>query len=348
MLLLQAPDGGFCTGSLVAPDVVLTAAHCQLAAGWTAHVMSGDEPVASQEVIEAVFHRYHDGGDAFADHDISLARLAGPLPAEPVPFATAPLEANPAGDTLVVVGFGVDNGFELTGGGVKRVAGLPITLVADDYVQAERRATSICYGDSGGPAFLSIDGVLTVFGVTRSLFGPCTGASQFTRVDTYAVDFVLPYVDSWSGPCPWDETCTTDGCRTPDPDCAPCGVDGICSTGCPTVDLDCPRAGNFGDACSSREDCESLLCVDGEDGERFCTETCDDVDRFCPAGYVCQASEEARTCMVDAGDDQGGCGVAGRHTSSRRPGFAFLLALALSCLACSRGPRRRRRCPGTA
>src|SRR5262245_4643268 len=36
VLLLQRPDGAFCTGTLVAPDVVLTAAHCGLTSDWTA------------------------------------------------------------------------------------------------------------------------------------------------------------------------------------------------------------------------------------------------------------------------------------------------------------------------
>lgn len=72
VLLLENPDGGYCTGSLVAPDVVLTAAHCQIAPGATASVMSFDEPIASQDVVEVVSHRYHNGGDAKREGDFSI------------------------------------------------------------------------------------------------------------------------------------------------------------------------------------------------------------------------------------------------------------------------------------
>ena len=87
MVILESAEGGYCTGTLVARNVVLTAAHCQVAPDWIATVMSFDEPVASDEVVAVVSHRYHKGGNANADHDISLARLAHELPAEPLPFA---------------------------------------------------------------------------------------------------------------------------------------------------------------------------------------------------------------------------------------------------------------------
>lgn len=338
VVLLAMPDG-FCTGSLVAPDVVLTAAHCQLAAGATATVMSFDEPVADQEVVEVAFHRYHNGGDVLSDHDLSLARLAGELDVDPLPFVTAPLEEYPLGASLLAVGFGVDDGDALTGGGVKRVASFSINWATADVLEGGEFGTSTCYGDSGGPALMTIDGVQTVVGVTRSGTLNCRGPSQWTRVDAYAADFVTPFVDAWSGPCRWDGTCVTEGCRTPDPDCAPCGVDGTCTAGCDTLDLDCPLAGFFGDACSSTDDCESRLCVEGEDGETTCSQTCDDVATFCPGGYRCQAA----VCVAQAADEGCSCRAGGGSS-----GLVAMLALLLSRLACSRGPGRRRRCPGTA
>lgn len=340
VLFLQAPDGGYCTGTLVAPDVVLTAAHCGLTAEWTATVMSVDQPIASRDVVEVVFHRYFADARYMTDHDLSLARLSGDLPAEPVPFVTAPFDQPPFGKNVVGVGFGMDDGVGLTGGGVKRVGVFPITWATADYLQGGDRATSVCYGDSGGPAFLSIDGVPTLVGVTSGTAETCRYLSRWTRVDMYAGEFVTPYVDAWSGPCARDGTCVTEGCRTADPDCGPCGVDGICSSGCDALDLDCPLAGFFGDACGSPDDCESRLCVEGEDGETACSRTCDDVESFCPSGYLCDERDGTKVCVTRASDE--GCSAAGGAGGG--PAAAALL---LSCLACSRAPRRRRRCPGT-
>jgi len=340
VLLLQRPDGAFCTGTLVAPDVVLTAAHCGLTPDWTATVMSVDEPIASRDVVDVVFHRYYGHGDFMTAHDLSLAKLSGDLPVEPIPFVTAAFDRPPVGESVVGVGFGVDDGADLTGGGVKRVAVFPISYVSADYLESGGPGVSVCYGDSGGPAFLDLDGVQTVVGVTSGTGETCRNVSRWTRVDMYAGEFVVPFVDAWSGPCAWDGTCVTEGCRTADPDCGPCGIDGICSAGCDVLDLDCPLAGVLGDACSSPDDCESRLCVEGGDGQTTCSETCDGVEHFCHAGYLCEEQTGTKVCVMKA-PDEGGCAVA---ADGRPVGPAVLL---LSCLACSRGPRRRRRCPGT-
>ncbi len=344
VVILESAEGGYCTGTLVARNVVLTAAHCQVAPDWIATVMSFDEPVASDEVVAVVSHRYHKGGNANADHDISLARLAHELPAEPLPFVTAAFDQPPLGATILGVGFGADDGVALTGGGVKRVGTFSIAWATADYlVGGEYGASSVCYGDSGGPALLSIDGVLTVVGVTTGTGETCRRQSWWTRVDTYAAEFLTPFVDAWSGPCQSDGRCVTEGCRTPDPDCAPCGVDGVCSAGCDALDLDCPLAGFFGDACSSSDDCESRLCVEGGDGEETCSQTCDGVDRFCPSGYRCEPADGTSVCVAEGAE---GCGASGGGGSGGATAGLALLALLLSRPACSRGRRRRRRCPG--
>ncbi len=345
VLLLENPDGGYCSGSLIAADVVLTAAHCQMQPGAVATVMAYDQRMASETVAEVVFHRYHNGGDAFADHDLSLLHLAGPLAEEPVPFVVAPLPDTAIGQTLTVVGLGVIDGSDHSGGQVKRVADFPVSDENRDYLTGGTDGTSICYGDSGGPAFLDIDGVATQVGVTRSHYRDCTGLSQWTRVDTYAGEFVIPFLDSWSGPCRLDGTCVTDGCRTADPDCAPCGVDGVCSTGCPEIDLDCPVAGFLTDPCASDDDCESRRCIEDPYGVvgRYCTSECDSYPG-CTLDTECQEQDGARLCLIPPAqepDEGGGCAVA----ADEQP--LGLVALLVSCLACSRGPRRRRRCPGT-
>jgi hypothetical protein len=339
VLLLEKPSGRYCSGSLVAPNVVLTAAHCQIEPGAEAIVMDFDERLDSQLVVEVVSHRYHKGGDSFSDHDIALVRLADDLAEAPLPIKVARDESNLIGAELTVVGLGVVDGVALNGGGEKRVGTFIVTSAIKDYITGdggdERR--SICFGDSGGPALLDVDGTATVIGVTRSHAGICERESEWTRVDSYAAEFVVPFIDAWSGPCRLDATCVTAGCRTPDPDCAPCGIDGTCSAGCEQLDLDCPVGSFFGEECSSNDDCESRLCLDDPYAERasYCSQSCG-ATTTCPNLAVCQEIDRASVCVIEppapASEHEGGCASAQAQAT-------VPIALVLLALLTSRRPR---------
>jgi hypothetical protein len=332
-MYLRNPGGGLCTGSLIAPNVVLTAAHCQITAGATAMTMNGDQPVSEHSVVRVVYHRRHDGGDSFSHHDASLALLGSEPDVEPLPFRVDPLP-DVVGEELTVVGFGVTDGETMEGGGRKRIATFDIELMIPDYLRGSAPGTSICYGDSGGPAFMSFDGVETVVGITRSHFASCTGDSQWTRVDTYAPDFIVPFVDAWYGPCRMDGDCVEVGCRTPDPDCAPCGVDYVCSPGCPEVDLDCPLGLDFGFECTGNDDCESRLCIEDttEPGSLFCSQTCEPEGVPCPSEAECLERDGTWLCAYadepEEPEDSGGCTVSGR-TSALASWGLLLLVVAL-------------------
>lgn len=77
-----------------------------------------------------------------------------------------------------------------------------------------------------------------------------------------------------------------------------------------------------------------------------CTERCDQVEHFCPSGYLCEERAGEQICA--AKEDEGGCAAGGGGGFAGWLAALGLLAAALSCPACSRALRRRRRRPGTA
>src|SRR5205809_925115 len=76
--------------------------------------------------------------------------------------------ADPAiiGRPLRRVGYGANTVVDPTSGaGKKRQATAPLIGFDDDVVTVGTAQANQCYGDSGGPALLAIDGVVMIIGV---------------------------------------------------------------------------------------------------------------------------------------------------------------------------------------
>jgi MYXO-CTERM domain-containing protein len=297
---------GQCTGTLIAPEVVLTAAHCiydsiQQGRKSTGSVSFGDSLGSFDQVIgiaDMIAHRYYSPA-AIRRFDIGLIRLQqAPEGIEPIPLGTEPLDESLLGAGVRVLGFGVTDGETQTGAGTKRQVNLTIDEITGEHVGLGDLNRNICQGDSGGPTLLVRDGVESVIAVSSFGSNFCQDRSYVTRTDAYA-DFLAEVVAAWSGPCKHDSMCGTDDCgEFPDPDCDLCGLNGICATGCPRLDLDCPVAGFEGDRCEDNDGCESRVCVAALDDPRikYCSRRCDPADpQACSVPLV--------SCQPDEGGD---------------------------------------------
>jgi V8-like Glu-specific endopeptidase len=297
--------GSVCTGTIISPRVALTAAHCIDAAeeGGVAvpHVVFGWDAHAPTEAIAVVGMRRHRLYATYRDDDIALLQLATPASTAPIPVPELPLEGRAqAGQDVRFVGYGITEANTSDGIGIKRQVTVPLESITYKHIIAGEDGKTTCSGDSGGPAFLTLDGQEVVAGVT-SWGRTCTGNSFEVRTDIYWDDFLRPGIDAWDGPCAFDGACVTDGCRTPDPDCDPCGPNGTCADGCERPDWDCPIGPGFGAACADEYDCDSRVCVTAVDDARiqYCSRACDPAGTGIPCAVdtECLPFEGGSACL---------------------------------------------------
>ncbi|WP_394823570.1 S1 family peptidase [Pendulispora albinea] len=208
-LQMKTPDGKSygCTGEVIAPTVVLTAAHCidtaTLGEGTVYTIIPGpkaQDTAASEHlaVKEVHPHPQYDGSKpADQPYDIGVAILEEATAISPLPFNRAALTSSDEGKDVRLVGYGWDDGWTRSGGGVKREVTVPLRKVTESVIETGTRTKKSCHGDSGGPAFLKVDGKETIVGVTSygqdSIFQACVSYGYYTRVDLYT-DFIDGYL----------------------------------------------------------------------------------------------------------------------------------------------------------
>lgn len=216
-------DQSFCSATLVAPDELVTAAHC--IDGMRGHLNNGAVPYAvfgghvragevsfASEIVE--WGRHPDWtGSIQSGGDIAWIRIAEPntqVPPMPL-FAGAAADLSP-GEVLDFVGFGVtrDRGSD---GGIKRTAPIPFRNINGAYLISRDPEKNVCSGDSGGAALRRVgEGQWVLVGVNSFVSDTAgdgtsclTGQNGSTRVDLYR-DWILQ-----------NTAATTDVVEPPDP-----------------------------------------------------------------------------------------------------------------------------------
>jgi len=194
-------SGSLCTGTVISPTVVLTAAHCVdprvVGEGNQFEVLTGTDLSGPSAAVAATdFDPGFDPNDLLGGHDVGIVEMQAPTSLTPIAFNRTAYSDALAAQPIRIVGYGTNNHFG-AGAGTKRTATTSVNDFDDNFIDIGSTGRQTCHGDSGGPAFQTVNGVETVVGITSFgqdlLFFQCFGGGSDTRVDVVA-DFIAAHL----------------------------------------------------------------------------------------------------------------------------------------------------------
>ncbi len=205
-----------CTGTLIAPKIVLTAGHCTL--GQDASTLIVGFASATQfasgtvNVASVVTYPAFGGsaGDVQGGLDLGLVFLADDATVTPVPIDHGDAGAL-VGKSLVAVGYGYSDPASQDSSGTRRSAKVTVNGACSALLSFGDATTNACHGDSGGPLLATAaDGSESIVGVVS--FGDevhCAASSYAVRVDRF-LGWLDPYITESASTCSGCPNAATD------------------------------------------------------------------------------------------------------------------------------------------
>jgi secreted trypsin-like serine protease len=192
--LVSERDGGeaLCTGTVISNDTILTAAHC-------VDKETESLVIVFDTKINLIKKSNLRSAETFVHHpawirsskrigDLALIYFHGGLPNgyRPVTLADAGFQLN-VGDKITMLGYGVTSGRKNSGSGLLRQANSSIIgKQSDSQIITDGRKSSVCFGDSGGPAFIRIGNQYIQWGIASSVMNKaCNEYSIHTSIMEY-------------------------------------------------------------------------------------------------------------------------------------------------------------------
>jgi secreted trypsin-like serine protease len=191
VVLIVGPRGNSrmaCTGTAIARDLVLTAAHC-VQPGASVSVVEHDEGRRPKfiRVAGAERHPTFDFDTAISrgeTADVALLKLAEPLSSQRLPAVLGERSIVLIGERFTVAGYGVTIDGEGRLGPLRSATLMAVRSpsvrhfqLADPATRGETAGLGACSGDSGGPVFEDTGGGrLVVMGVVSWATSPRGGA----------------------------------------------------------------------------------------------------------------------------------------------------------------------------